>query len=672
MAAPVMIGASRLGVGPQNVGQTIAPVPLYQPSTDYGVLGANSGSYGNTPNSSGTEYTDPYGTKFRLVDYGNGKAEWLQVLPDGSLARPQDVGAIEQRSTFQPTPGANIQGTRSAGNVGATPGNNFFTPAGSQRPVQMAGTSSMGVAPGGTSIAPQGSTTPNYQQMYNDLLNDYTQNQNNWFTGQSQRDTDYLNTMGGIVNGANTADLAALGNYHTAVDPLIGQIQGIQAPTWTDFVSDPADVQRQMDAYNWASGAANGSLDYQAALANYQTANYQTANYQTYQAQLADYQRAQLFQAALERYASNPQDIQAQKDAIAYLKGDIEHGGDEQREAMNRYKALTSPEITAQERYLAEIARRSFESQDRSNREAVLQDLSMRGLRSGGAEIASALANQERLGQDRTLAELGLQANAVGRSMQALQGYSQSASNLRAADLQAMGLYVDATGQLRSMNDAVGMFNTNQANTVNMFNANAANQNSQFNANAYNQNQMFNAEQNNIASRFNADAYNQNQQFNANAYNMNQQFNANAYNQNQIANAGFQNQAMANNQQARVAGGVAMTNTANSIRQQNDAIGMFNKNGSQTSQIFAADLAFRKADATGRIAQNTFANDTGVNDTNAARSASLAGLNWSVPSQTAATQKSGNDILTQMRGLQLAGMADPQPSRSFTIPGLGV
>lgn len=586
--------------------------------------------------------------------------------------------------------------------------------------------------------ASAGAPPPTPQQQYQDALFDPGSGPG-YIGGQRQTDTDYHNQIMGYLGGAqalvgsaNAADSAALGNYHSAVDPLIGQINGIQAPTWQDYVSNPQDVQRQQQAFDWASGAANGSLDYQAQLAGYQTANYQTANYQTYQAQ-----QAALSQAALSQYSSNPQDIQrqlkglgnieqdiatggagqekileqiyqdlqhggdGQRDAIARLKQELATGGNDQREVLEKYKALSDPNITAQERYLAEIARRSFEAQDRGSREAVLSDQAARGVRSGASEIASSLANQERFGQDRTLSELGLQANAVGRSMQALGGWQQSADSLRAAQQNGLAMYTQANNALRAaqqngmglaaneenalreasqrgiamyqqaadsirdMNDRVGLANTGWANQNSIANAGFANQNAQFNANATND-----------ASRFNAGAYNDNQQFNANAYNMNQQFNAGAYNTNQIANAGFQNQASANNQQARVQGGVAMNNTANSIRSANDAIGMFNTGGAQTSKQFAAELGFQKADAVGRIAQNTFGNDTGVTDTNTNRSLGFLGSGIAasgiIHTDTTATDAEAQRRRDQQRQEQLeylGGLADPTPPRpSFQIP----
>src|SRR5215510_14189893 len=105
-----------------------------------------------------------------------------------------------------------------------------------------------------------------------------------------------------------------------------------------------------------------------------------------------------------------------------------------QKDVRERYKELSDPNVTAKERLVAEMARRNFEAQDRGNREAVMQDLSQRGLNSGTLQIANNLAAQERLGQERTMAELGLQAGAVDRSMQGLAGYAGQANQLRSAN----------------------------------------------------------------------------------------------------------------------------------------------------------------------------------------------------------------------------------------------
>src|SRR3990172_6524786 len=345
---------------------------------------------------------------------------------------------------------------------------------------------------------------------------------------------------------------------------------------------------------------------------------------------------------------------------------------------MEKYKALSDPGVTAQERYLAEIARRSFEAQDRGSREAVLSDQSASGVRSGASETASALGNQERFGQDRTLAELGLQANAVQRSMVALGGWQQSADSLRAAQQnglamytqannalraaqqqgmamaadeenalrqaqqQGLAMYQQAADSIRAMNDQVGLANTGWANQNEIANAGFSNENSMFNANANNQ-----------ANQFNANAYNENSMFNANA----------------------NNNAMANNQNARVQGGVAMNNTANSIRSMNDAIGMFNTNGSQVTQRFNAGMAFDKATSIYRIGQDTFNNETGVTDTAANRSGALASSTWSIPSTTEAENRRLRAEAEEKRRVDIArvgGFTTPPSLPTFKIPGLGV
>jgi hypothetical protein len=192
--------------------------------------------------------------------------------------------------------------------------------------------------------ASAGAPPPTPQQQYQDAL--FNPGSGPAYIGnQEQTDRDYHNqVMGylgaaqGLVGGANAADSAALGNYHSSVDPLIGQINGIQAPTWQDYVSNPQDVQRQQQAFDWASGAANGSLDYQAQLAGYQTAGYQTANYQTYQAQ-----QAALSQAALSQYASNPQDVQRQLTGLGNIEKDIATGGAGQEKILEQiYQDLQS------------------------------------------------------------------------------------------------------------------------------------------------------------------------------------------------------------------------------------------------------------------------------------------------------------------------------------------
>lgn len=105
-----------------------------------------------------------------------------------------------------------------------------------------------------------------------------------------------------------------------------------------------------------------------------------------------------------------------------------------QTDVLNRYKEQLNPEIGAQERLLGELARRKFEGDDKSSRDAQFKEMQARGLNSGGQQIAQQQATRQQLSQDRLLSELGMSANAVGRSERALQGYAGAADTLRNAD----------------------------------------------------------------------------------------------------------------------------------------------------------------------------------------------------------------------------------------------
>lgn len=105
-----------------------------------------------------------------------------------------------------------------------------------------------------------------------------------------------------------------------------------------------------------------------------------------------------------------------------------------QKDVLQQYKDRSSPEITAQERLIGELARRKFENDDKSSRDAQFREMQMRGLNSGGQQIAAQQANRQQLSQDRLLSELGLSANAVGRSERMLGGQATVADSLRNAD----------------------------------------------------------------------------------------------------------------------------------------------------------------------------------------------------------------------------------------------
>lgn len=140
--------------------------------------------------------------------------------------------------------------------------------------------------------------------------------------------------------------------------------------------------------------------------------------------------------------------------AASEYVGDYESGGegyDAQADALGRFKALTNPEVTAEEKFLQEQSRVAEERDRRSAMDAALRDLEARGARSGGAEIAALTGAQDVTSQNRLMSDLGTQANAVNRSMRALEGYGSTASDMRGAE------------------DRVGMFNSKLMNDYNVW-----------------------------------------------------------------------------------------------------------------------------------------------------------------------------------------------------------
>lgn len=169
------------------------------------------------------------------------------------------------------------------------------------------------------------------------------------------------------------------------------------------------------------------------------TGSYKDLNKQD-QSALADYLSAtDPMMAEIFARTSDPADIQRQLDAY-----------NEQKGVVDKYKSLTDPTVTAQERYMSELARREFEAADKSNRAAVSEQMANRGLRSGGQEIAANQSMQQQLAQDRLLKELGIQGQAVGRSMQAMEGWSNATNQLGVQ-----------SGAIRSANDSQRRFEDN-------------------------------------------------------------------------------------------------------------------------------------------------------------------------------------------------------------------
>lgn len=98
--------------------------------------------------------------------------------------------------------------------------------------------------------------------------------------------------------------------------------------------------------------------------------------------------------------------------------------------ALDKLKGWTSPQVTAVERFLQEQARSAEERDQRSHRDAALRDMAARGVRSGGAEMTALLGGQAQTSQNRLLSDLGTQAGAVNRALQATGAYGDLATTL--------------------------------------------------------------------------------------------------------------------------------------------------------------------------------------------------------------------------------------------------
>jgi hypothetical protein len=326
---------------------------------------------------------------------------------------------------------------------------------------------------------------------------DNQRGQDSWLAGQYM---DMLGRQQSDAGAANNMSGQALAGYG-------GLLSGINSSN-TGYVNNLASTYAGMSQLTPTQQRAN-QVAVQAGLT--------TASYQT----------AQLYQAALERAQANPNDVQAQKDLLALSTkiaqggSDVQNGGltpeakQAQLSALSQYGALTSPEVTAKEQFLYEQQRQKQEQEEKASRDALMQDYRLRGMGGSGAELANVLQSGQQNSQERLLGDLGTQAGAVDRSMQALAGYGGLSTQMMAQGnqvdqfnksqrLQALGLSADQANAIASNSQQLSEYNAGQANNVNMFNSGQANQNAQFNANAYNSNQQFNAGQANNVGMFNA------------------------------------------------------------------------------------------------------------------------------------------------------------------------
>lgn len=449
-----------------------------------------------------------------------------------------------------------------------------------------------------------------------------------------------LSNFNGMMNGSMDISAAQVGS--------VAQAQAALAQAQM-YYSDPTDVTRQINSYQALQGAGSGDLDYTAT-------NYLSDRGDILAQKDAKYKLDKVGEGALDWQSqagdayADPATVnggwQIYNNLVGMGAGSLDqtsqaaqaHASQDtinsQKQGLDKLWGLTDPNITAQERLIMEEARRNQEQSNRASRGAVMSDLQSRGFGGAGAQMTDMQGAQEQTGQERTLADLGAEANAVARSQNALGMYVDATGQLRsqefdeafaraaagdqmavananrrlqatgmAADqinfmqqasfdqaykrglandqasaanqatrLSGIGMAADQANNIRAANDAVGMFNTNQTNT-----AQANNQSTRLSG-------MGMAAQQSNAIRSANDEVGQgnaNRQTSVNMQNsVNQtqtnQFNAGETNRVNMFNTGEQNRVGIANQDIRARGAEDYGTQANAIRTANDVIAMHN------------------------------------------------------------------------------------------------
>lgn len=290
----------------------------------------------------------------------------------------------------------------------------------------------------------------------NGLTQNYTNTVNNnqaarmdYTNATNANVTDLSNQLRGAANNTNAANSAISSTWIPNAQQTNAANSALASNLWgatnSTNASNSALAQNLWGATN-STNSANSALGSQlTSLANSTNAN-QTAALNTLlgnvsssnsqqNAALAQVQQqfSQLNssdQAAYMKYLQETNPLMAQLVAQGSNPQDVA----DQRDVEQRYKDLSNPQVTAEERLIASQARQNFESQDKSSRDAVMAQLQGRGLQSGGLQIANMQGAGQQLAQDRMNAEMGLEANAQTRAMGALAGYGTESNNIRSAD----------------------------------------------------------------------------------------------------------------------------------------------------------------------------------------------------------------------------------------------
>lgn len=155
---------------------------------------------------------------------------------------------------------------------------------------------------------------------------------------------------------------------------------------------------------------------------------------------IPDSQAAQAF--------ADPQAISAQQQAQQLLAAagmgslDVQTNPEDlarQKQVADKLWGQTDTQMTAQERFMEEQFRQHEEQDRRAAMDAALRGLAGRGMLGSGGEVGAMLGAQQTTSNNRMLQDLGAQANAEQRAMQALGLYSNLATSMRNASDSVSG-----------------------------------------------------------------------------------------------------------------------------------------------------------------------------------------------------------------------------------------
>jgi hypothetical protein len=320
-----------------------------------------------------------------------------------------------------------------------------------------------------------GSTNASQTQALNTLLG---QNQAaNQF--QTQSNNTYQGQLSGATaaqNQANSQFQGELGQYNQQANANNSQFQGQLSGLSAQQSAANSALQGQLHQSNQDQLVANEAFtgSAKAGIRAQDIANSTLQNkLGQYDAAGDDYTR-QLStdlgalntedQNYLTKYMQNTDPLLARREA----QGSDPKYVQQQQDQYDLYKSRSGVGVTGEERLLAEQLRRKNENDDKSSRDATYEQMKARGLNSGGQQIAAQLAQRQATSSDRSMMELGIQANAVGRAERNTAGAAGVANQLRNAD-DGMRQFQDQYAQNESQRlqgVAQGQVNTQMANTA--------------------------------------------------------------------------------------------------------------------------------------------------------------------------------------------------------------